>query len=687
MQLGLNKNTLFLSIGFFLLFLGFLFLLNPSNVFAQPCVWRKVIPEKYVICRRVGNPQPTSCNGVNASFCTGLIGYNGIVTCQEQFDTAYIDYVLRNSCTGEETAPNYPNNCTDTTLLSTGYVACQNLGSACGDWVKQADECCDEGPGGDGSTCNSQCFCINSGGFCGDGTCNGYETDATCSNDCNPPDESPNPSCASFTPILNYNGASVISVYQGDTTSVYFTLDEDDESNKDYDVTISGVGCPANASCPAAYNRHLDDDDPPMWLSANISNTANTPAGNYSYSIKISNPSNSTCSISLPFSIAVKPSRKTVCDDAWYPIPPSPFPYSINSGPNIVLFSGNIKTALNSTYYYTLSPWPMSTTGFLQTMCRYLGGAGDTCTWDLPTKLPSGSSIDGWPVGTSAGAATTLTDSGNRTYEVRRVSSGPNQWSEYRCNLAQATADINANPLSIPYNTPSTLSWTSSRATSCSVSCNPTGNCSWTGASNPSQSTGNLTASKTYTLSCQPSGPNSTDSVTVTVAAASATADISANPTTIPYNTPATITWSSTNATSCSVSPTSWSGTSGNQSTGNLTTSRTYSLSCQPSGPNSTDAVTVNVQAAVTYGLTVIKSGQGTVTSSPAGINCGPGCQSQTISFTENANVTLTATPASGRIFTGWSGACSGTGGCSVLMNGAKSVTANFAVNPAFKEF
>jgi len=70
MQLELNKNTLFLSIGFFLLFLGFLFLLNPSNVFAQPCVWRKVLPEKYVICRFVGNPQPTSCNGVNASFCT-----------------------------------------------------------------------------------------------------------------------------------------------------------------------------------------------------------------------------------------------------------------------------------------------------------------------------------------------------------------------------------------------------------------------------------------------------------------------------------------------------------------------------------------------------------------------------------------------------------------------------------------
>ena len=42
--------------------------------------------------------------------------------------------------------------------------------------------------------------------------------------------------------------------------------------------------------------------------------------------------------------------------------------------------------------------------------------------------------------------------------------------------------------------------------------------------------------------------------------------------------------------------------------------------------------------------------------------------------------VTLTATPASDSQFSGWSGACSGTGACSVTMDAAKSVTATFTL-------
>jgi hypothetical protein len=77
------------------------------------------------------------------------------------------------------------------------------------------------------------------------------------------------------------------------------------------------------------------------------------------------------------------------------------------------------------------------------------------------------------------------------------------------------------------------------------------------------------------------------------------------------------------------------------------------------------------------YALTISKSGtgSGTVTSSPAGINCGTDCSE---SYNKGTNVTLTATPTTGSTFAGWSGACSGTGGCSVTMNSDKTVTATF---------
>jgi uncharacterized repeat protein (TIGR02543 family) len=77
--------------------------------------------------------------------------------------------------------------------------------------------------------------------------------------------------------------------------------------------------------------------------------------------------------------------------------------------------------------------------------------------------------------------------------------------------------------------------------------------------------------------------------------------------------------------------------------------------------------------------LAVAKNGSGTVTSSPAGIDCGATC---TKSFTKNTVVTLTPTASAGWTFTGWSGDCSGTGACTVTMDQARSVTATFTLQP-----
>src|SRR5262249_11758286 len=77
-----------------------------------------------------------------------------------------------------------------------------------------------------------------------------------------------------------------------------------------------------------------------------------------------------------------------------------------------------------------------------------------------------------------------------------------------------------------------------------------------------------------------------------------------------------------------------------------------------------------------TLSVTRDGSGSGTVTSNPAGINCGSTCSAP---FDSGTVVTLTATPATGSTFAGWSGGgCSGTGACTLTMNAATAVTATF---------
>lgn len=101
---------------------------------------------------------------------------------------------------------------------------------------------------------------------------------------------------------------------------------------------------------------------------------------------------------------------------------------------------------------------------------------------------------------------------------------------------------------------------------------------------------------------------------------------------------------------------------------------------------SSDTSVTANFAIATvptaTLTVALAGTGSGTVTSSPTGINCGTGCSS---SFNVGTQVTLTATPAAGSTFAGWSGGCSGTAAsCVVTLNGATSVTATFNTIPQY---
>jgi hypothetical protein len=80
-----------------------------------------------------------------------------------------------------------------------------------------------------------------------------------------------------------------------------------------------------------------------------------------------------------------------------------------------------------------------------------------------------------------------------------------------------------------------------------------------------------------------------------------------------------------------------------------------------------------------TYSLTVSLAGAGSGSVAGTGISCPSTCSQ---SYPSGTMVTLTATPASGSTFSGWSGGgCSGTGTCAVTMSSEQGVTATFTAN------
>lgn len=107
-----------------------------------------------------------------------------------------------------------------------------------------------------------------------------------------------------------------------------------------------------------------------------------------------------------------------------------------------------------------------------------------------------------------------------------------------------------------------------------------------------------------------------------------------------------------------------------------------WSGACSGTATSCTLTITANASVTATFSvaqstLTVIRAGAGSgiVTSAPTGISCGATCST---SFPQSASVTLSAAPGAGSLFGGWSGACSGTGTCTLSMSTARNVTATF---------
>ncbi len=137
-----------------------------------------------------------------------------------------------------------------------------------------------------------------------------------------------------------------------------------------------------------------------------------------------------------------------------------------------------------------------------------------------------------------------------------------------------------------------------------------------------------------------------------------------------------------------------WFGNKLRVDTSAATAGNTYNITVGSTGypldgAKKDDTVSLHVSSSASNSIILIKSGQGTVTSNPSGINCGFSCNSQTSDFESDINVTLTANPSSGRIFTGWGGDCAayGTGSCTLYTNVSHTVYAYFVTIAGYSEF
>lgn len=160
------------------------------------------------------------------------------------------------------------------------------------------------------------------------------------------------------------------------------------------------------------------------------------------------------------------------------------------------------------------------------------------------------------------------------------------------------TVTLSASLTSVAYNGSTTVSWSTANATTCTASG------SWSGIKSLSgtQNTGELSANSTFSLTCTGAGGSTSASTTVTVQpapAGSPTVMLTVTPTQVAAGETATLTWSATNATTCTANG-AWSGTkelSGTQQINSIMVPMSFTLTC---GANSLFAAQTVSVAVVT---------------------------------------------------------------------------------------
>ena len=161
-------------------------------------------------------------------------------------------------------------------------------------------------------------------------------------------------------------------------------------------------------------------------------------------------------------------------------------------------------------------------------------------------------------------------------------------------NSSVPTLSLSAQPGNLVSNESTTLDWDSSGAVSCEASGDWSGNRALTG----SELIANLLSNKSYTLTCVGPGGTATRTVNVVIVPPSApVVNITASPLVVVSGGSTRLSWNSSNVDTCTASG-NWSGgknTSGTRTRNNLTSDKTYTLTCTGPGGTASDSVDVVV--------------------------------------------------------------------------------------------
>ena len=237
-----------------------------------------------------------------------------------------------------------------------------------------------------------------------------------------------------------------------------------------------------------------------------------------------------------------------------------------------------------------------------------VSGTSVSLTWSSANvsscTVSSSSGTSAWSGTKATSGVVSLSVKSPDTYTITCKDSSDNSVAD-SVTVNVVSVDLKANgvdTLSIPYNsaTALVLTWSSTGATLCTASTN-IGNGYWSGSQSISgtKTLGQLSESTIFTIACNTSsGSTVSDSVSINVTKPTASLKINGGtgPIYANYGGTATLTWSSTNATSCTASATSIDGITGWTGNASLSGSyayvqilakeNTYTITCKDSAGN-----------------------------------------------------------------------------------------------------